>query len=139
MAKALPSFDMDAWLATLPQPQRGAMSDLRDMIKEMVPNVVESKSYGLPAFKLGGRGFVCVNVWKKHCALYPMSNTVIADHRTDLAGYDCTKGTIKFQPEQPLSAKLVESIIKARLLEIRQADAKGKHHEHSPTNPMPVV
>jgi uncharacterized protein YdhG (YjbR/CyaY superfamily) len=123
--KTPPHFDMQAWISSLPQPQRKAMTDLRNIITAIVPDVQETMSYGLPAFKIKGHGFLCMNVWKAHCALYPMSESVIADNSAALAGYQCTKGTIKFQPDKPLSAELVTLIIKARLSEIEAQATRG--------------
>jgi uncharacterized protein YdhG (YjbR/CyaY superfamily) len=46
-----------------------------------------------------------------------MSPAVMDAHRDELAGYDATKGTIRFLPSEPLPAALVEKLVKARMAE----------------------
>jgi uncharacterized protein YdhG (YjbR/CyaY superfamily) len=47
-----------------------------------------------------------------------MNGTLIEAHRTELARFDTSKGTIRFQPEAPLPGSLVRKLVKARLAEI---------------------
>ena len=69
--------------------------------KAAAPKAEETVSYGLPAFRLNGRRLVCFGATKTHCAFYPMSSETIATHKKDLAGYDTSTGTIRFQPDAP--------------------------------------
>jgi uncharacterized protein YdhG (YjbR/CyaY superfamily) len=39
-------------------------------------------------------------------------------YRADLEGFDLSKGTVRFQPDQPLSADLIERMVTARMAEI---------------------
>jgi uncharacterized protein YdhG (YjbR/CyaY superfamily) len=107
----------DAYLAKLPDDQRAALEKLRKAIKAAAPKAEEVVSYGLPAFSLNGRRLVCYGATKAHCAFYPMSSETIAAHKKDLAGYDTTTGTIRFQPGKPLPATLVKKLVKARIAE----------------------
>ena len=43
---------IDSYLATLDATRRGALSDLRQQIHELVPGLEECISYGLPGFRL---------------------------------------------------------------------------------------
>ena len=56
---------------------------------------------------------------KHHCAFYPGAWPIEACE-TDLAGYDTSKGTIRFSPDKPLPSRLVRKLVKARIAE--QAD-----------------
>jgi uncharacterized protein YdhG (YjbR/CyaY superfamily) len=47
-----------------------------------------------------------------------MSSTMVAAHREELADYETSKGTIRFQPDNPLPAALVRKLVKARIAEI---------------------
>src|SRR2546426_1161327 len=49
---------IDAYLATLPPDQRVSLQELRTRIARTVPDAVETISYGMPAFKLDGRGLI---------------------------------------------------------------------------------
>ena len=47
-----------------------------------------------------------------HCALY---GTTLAAYREDVKGYHTSKGTIRFPPDAPPPAALVEKIARAHL------------------------
>jgi uncharacterized protein YdhG (YjbR/CyaY superfamily) len=115
--KAKPTT-FDECLAAFGPEQRAALEKLRRVIRVAVPDAVECVSYGLPAFKLDGRGLVALGGWKEHCSLYPMSGQVLAELAGDLAKYECEKGTIRFRPSKPLPAALVKKILKVRTAEI---------------------
>lgn len=111
--------DHDEYLAEVEDTKkRAALAKLRAQLKKLLPDAEEVISYGLPTFKLG-RGVMAYGVAAKHCALYPMSADVIAAHLDALADFDVSKGTIRFQPEKPLSAALVKQLVKARLAEMK--------------------
>jgi uncharacterized protein YdhG (YjbR/CyaY superfamily) len=109
---------IDEYLAPLPAEQRAALERLRKTIKSAAPKAEECISYGICAFRLNGM-LVGFGATSKHCAFYLMSASIIGTHREDLAGYDTSKGTIRFQPDEPLPAALVKKLVKARLAENR--------------------
>lgn len=114
------SAEIDAVLAALPDEQRAALEELRQMIGVVAPAATEGISYSVPAFRYRGRPLVSFAAAKSHCALYVMSPAVVDAHRADLQGYDTSKGTIRFRPGQPLPAALVGKLVRARM---RETDA----------------
>jgi uncharacterized protein YdhG (YjbR/CyaY superfamily) len=48
-----------------------------------------------------------------------MSPTVVEAHRSDLAGYETGKGSIRFVPDRPLPEALVRKLVAARIAEIQ--------------------
>ena len=105
------------YLGALPANQRTALERLRKTIKAAAPGAEECISYGLPAFRLDGKLLVAFGATPKHCAFYPMSATTIREHASALAGYETSTGTIRFQPDKPLPAALVRTLVKARIAE----------------------
>ena len=108
---------IDEYLAALSAEKRAALQKLRKAIKAIVPKAEEGLSYGLPAFRLDGRPLVAFGAGANHCAFYPMSAITVAAHKKDLAGYETSKGTIRFQADKPLPATLVRRLVKARVAE----------------------
>ncbi len=111
---------VDEYIALLNDEQRAALERMRATIKRAAPKAEECISYGLAAFRLDGKALVAIGATRKHCAFYPMSAKTISTHRDDLKEFETSKGTIRFQPEDPLPASLVRKLVKTRIQEIRE-------------------
>ena len=109
---------IEAYLATLPADQHEALQRLRAQIARLVPDAVETISYGMPAFKLHGRYLVSYAGWKTHCSIYPLSGTFLEAHADALKGYGRTKGSLHFKPDAPLPEALVEGLIRDRVADL---------------------
>jgi len=107
---------VDDYLATVRADQRTALEKLRKTIRIAAPKAEECISYGIPAFRQNGM-LVGFGATTKHCAFYLMSSSTLADLETELEDYDTSKGTIRFQPDDPLPAGLVRKLVKARIAE----------------------
>ena len=108
---------IDEYLTPLSADKRAALQKLRETIRAAAPKAVETISYGMPAFKLNGKALVYFGAAAKHCSFYPGSATLVEDLSEDLLKFSTSKGTIRFQPEQPLPVALVKKIVKARIAE----------------------
>jgi uncharacterized protein YdhG (YjbR/CyaY superfamily) len=108
---------IDNYLAKLSDDKRAAaLERLRKTIRAAAPKAEECISYQLPAFRLNGM-LVAFGATTKHCAFYLMSASTVAAYEQELADYDTSKGTIRFQPNEPLPATLVRKLVKARIAE----------------------
>ena len=105
------------YLAALRDDQRAALEALRTAILAAAPGAEEYIGYGLAAFRLGGKPLVAVGATATHCALYLMSGSTVAAHAKALAGYDTSKGTVRFRPDAPLPPALVRKLVRARVAE----------------------
>ena len=105
------------YLAALDDDQRAALQKLRKDIKAAAPKAEECISYQLAAFRLDGRMLVAMGATASHCAFYVMSGSTLHHFKQDLTGYDISKGTIRFQANEPLPAALVRKLVKARIAE----------------------
>lgn len=101
--------DIDAYLATVPDAQRGVLDSLRATIHEVVPGAEECISYGIPTFKYRGRPLIYFAAAKKHLAIYGVGD-----------------GTIRFPPTEPPTRETLISLLDARLAAIESALANPK-------------
>jgi len=122
MARREPAIDR--YFAKLKGDQRAALERVRRAIQAAAPKAEECISYQLPAFRFERRLLLAFGATSKHCALYGGS-AWIAEHRTALAGFDTSKGTIRFQPKTPPSIALIRSLVKARIAEIGERRARS--------------
>lgn len=107
---------VDDYLAKVEPDKRAALEALRRQILALAPGAEETISYGIPSYKFDGP-LVALGAAKKHCAFYGMSSTLFEELGGELAAYDTSKGTIRFQPNAPLPEALVRKIVQARLAE----------------------
>lgn len=108
---------IDQYLASLSSDKRAALQRLRDDIRSAIPAGEECISYQMPAFRFEGKVLVWFGAGANHCAFYP--GAIIAEFQDELAKYETSKGTIRFQPDHPLPAALVRKIVKARIKQQR--------------------
>jgi len=112
--------DVDAYLAERPDDQRKALQRVRETISATVPDAEEAFVYGVPGFKLDGKSLVCYAGFKQHCGFYPMSPAVLDAHASQLGRFEIAKGTIRFQPDKPLSLALIRKLVRARVAELAE-------------------
>jgi len=111
------SKDVDKYLATVPEPARSTLGTIRATIRSAVPpETTEGISYGIPTFKYNG-GLVWFAAFSKHCSFFPGSLAVMAAFKNELKDCQTSKGTIRFPVDKPLSATLVNKLVKARIAE----------------------
>jgi len=110
------AVSIDDYLAGVSDDKRAALQRLRRTIRAIVPRAEECISYQLPAFRLDGKVLVWFGAGAKHCAFYP--GGVVPELQRELEDYDTSKGTIRFQPDDPLPATLVRKLVKARIARI---------------------
>jgi len=108
---------IDDYLAGLSADKRAALEKVRAAIRSAAPNAEECISYGIPAFRLNGKVLVAFKAAANHCAFHPMSGATVAAHRVELAGYDTSPATVRFQPSGPLPARLIRTLVRARIAE----------------------
>ena len=109
--------EVDDYLAAVPEPARTALEDLRATIREVVPDATETISYQVPTFKYQDRPLVAYGANQSGCTFYVMSTDVFNAYKEQAKGYKSGKGSIRFEPDKPLPADLVQKIVKARISE----------------------
>jgi uncharacterized protein YdhG (YjbR/CyaY superfamily) len=116
MKKRATPKSIDQYLSRLTDDQRRALAKLRKDIKTAAPRAEECISYQIPAFRLDGRMLVWFHAAAKHCSFFPGAYPIHAC-KSALKKYATSKGTIRFPPDEPLSASLVKKLVRARIAE----------------------
>jgi len=111
-----------AYLAAQPPRTRAVLRQMRDVIKSVAPDAVDSFSYRIPGVKLNGKVLVWYAGFTHHTSLYPIGDAIRARYSSALEGYETSKGTVRFPLDKPLPLMLVRRLVKARVEETR---AKG--------------
>ena len=117
---------IDEYLATLSDDKRAALEKLRKTIKAIAPKAEECINYGVAAFRLNGKALVGFGAAATHCAFFPMSGHTVSAFKDELKHYETSKGTIRFQADEPLPATLVRKLVKARIADIVGRGGKEK-------------
>lgn len=107
---------VDDYIASAPQEAQGFLRELRQIISAVVPDAIETISYGVPTFKLFG-SLVAFGAAKGHCSFYVMSSTVLDGFKEALKDYDTSKGTLRFPFGSELPVDLIVKLVRVRVEE----------------------
>ena len=100
----------EEYLSTVSPEKRAALKKLRRTIGAAFPRAEECISYGMPGFRVDGRVVAWFAAATNHCSFYP--GGIPDGFESELADYETSKGTIRFQPDHPFPAGLVKGLIK---------------------------
>ncbi|MGE5327759.1 MAG: iron chaperone [Thiobacillus sp.] len=109
----------DDRLSELESSQRVALERIRKIVYEIVPDVEEVITYGMPGFKYKGKYLIAFAAFKDHLSLFPTSKP-IEDFKDRLSEYKLSKGTIQFTVDKPIPDDLVRQIVLSRLESINK-------------------
>ena len=105
--------NIDEYLATISDEHRVALEKLRKQIRAAAPKAEECISYQVPTFRQNGV-LVSFAAFKDHSSFFPGAAPIEA-HKDELKNFQLSKGTIRFQPDKPIPAALIRTIVKERI------------------------
>src|SRR5207237_7093099 len=103
--------EVDAYLRDLEEPKRSTLETVRRTILEVAPEAEQVISYGVPAFRVGGKTVAGIAAFKDHLSYVPFSGSVLGQLAGDLDGYTMTKSSLHFPVDRPLPKPLVKKLI----------------------------
>lgn len=108
-------LDIDAYIASFPEHTQALLEQMRETIKQAVPEAKEVISYAMPAFKINGV-LVYFAGYVHHIGFYPTSSG-IANFKKELSIYKNSKGAVQFPLDKPLPTALITKIVHFRAME----------------------
>ncbi len=104
---------VDEYINTFQDPKKSLLSEMRQKIKNWVPDSEEVISYRMPAYKLNGV-LVYFGAFKDHIGFFP-TGLGVERFKDELSDYKISKGTIQFPLNKPIPYDLVEKIVRFRV------------------------
>lgn len=117
---------VEAYIESFPNDTAHKLRDLRTLIMECVPDVVEKLSWGAPTYYLDGY-LLQFAAYQKHIGFYT-TPAVIQHFESELLSYETNKkNTMKLPLSSPLPIKLLKRMILFRVEE-QQSSKKQKEN-----------
>lgn len=105
---------IDEYIKGFPSGVQIKLTEIRSLVKKLVPTATEAISYGMPTFKLNGKNLVHFAGYKSHIGFYPTPSALTAFEK-ELSIYKTSKGTAQFKLDEDLPIKLIEEMVKFRI------------------------
>lgn len=103
---------IDDHISTFPPETQRLLQQVRQTIKAVAPEAVETISYGIPTFQLNGN-LVHFSGYAHHIGFYPGANG-IRQFAGELSEYKTSKGTVQFPLDKPIPFDLIRRITEFR-------------------------
>ena len=121
MAKTVSArAQVSEYIAACPPKARAALKQVRAAIRAAAPGAEEAFSYRMPAFRLDGRVLVWYAAFTNHYSLFPIGAPIVRSLGKAAAGYETSKGTIRFPLDENVPVTLVKKIVKARIAAVKR-------------------
>lgn len=108
----MPLTPLEEYVANLNESQLEQYEHIRTIVHEILPDIEETISYGIPTFKYKGAYVLYFGAFKNHMSVFPGAKVEIKGR---LDGFKIAKGTIQFTAEKPLPDVIIRELITARL------------------------
>ena len=114
------SQDIDEYLATVSEPQRSTLIELRAVLRNLLPGADECIAYQVPCFKVNGKGVAGFAAYKNHNSYFPFSGGVFKRIPEAVAGYTTTSGAMHFATDAIPPLELIQLLVAERQQEIAE-------------------
>jgi uncharacterized protein YdhG (YjbR/CyaY superfamily) len=103
--------EVDGYLARLVPERQAALTRLRSLVFDTVPDAVEDAKYRMPTYWYKGEALCTFASQKNYMSLY-MDVDLVEKHRDELAGLDVGRSCIRFRKLDKLPLDTVRAILK---------------------------
>lgn len=113
------SQSVDTYIAGFPPEIRSILQNVRQIIREEVPEAEEVINYAIPTYKLNGN-LVHFAAFKRHLGFYPAPSGIAA-FKDKLNDYKHAKGSVQFPFDHPIPYDLIR-----RMVQFRKHESLGR-------------
>lgn len=104
------SKTIDEYIAGFPEDTQNIRQQIRNTIKNVAPDAVETISYAIPSFKINGVILVYFAAFKRHIGFYPTPKGIEA-FKEELSAFKMGKGSVQFPLDKPIPLELIGRIV----------------------------
>jgi len=113
----------DDYIAEFPAETQAVLREIRAIVKQQVPDAVETISYAIPTFDLNKKHLVHYAGYAKHIGFYPTSSGIAA-FKEEISGYKNSTGAVQFPLGEPLPTDLIRRMVEFRIQEVLSKTTK---------------
>lgn len=113
---ATKSDTVEEYISRFPKETREILEQVRQAIRNVVPEAEEVIKYAIPTFVLNGKNLIHFAGYKNHIGFYPAPSGM-KQFENETALYKTGKGTLQFPLGQPMPLDLIAHIVRFRLKE----------------------
>lgn len=112
--------EIDDYLATVSEPHRSTLTELRAVLRGLLPDAEECIAYAVPCFKVDGKGVAGFAAYKNHNSYFPFSGGVFKRIPEAVADYTTTSGAMHFATDAIPPLELIKLLVTERQQEIAE-------------------
>ncbi len=114
------ALNITEYIDAFPAEIKEKLQQIREKIRETVPQATEVISYDMPTFKLGDDYLIHFAAYKKHIGMYPVPSGV-AEFEKDLETLKTSgRGTVQFPLNKPAPLDFIGRLVLYRAAKIRE-------------------
>lgn len=108
--------DIDSYIGNFKSEVQEILTNIRKIILDSHPDIVEKWAYGMPGYKLNKKPLVYFAAYQNHIGFYatPTGHEAFAEK---LSPYKQGKGSVQFPLNKPIPYKLISEIVAFRVEE----------------------
>jgi uncharacterized protein YdhG (YjbR/CyaY superfamily) len=110
MADKRPVTTIDEYISGFPADTQVILTRVRETVRDAAPEAVETMSYGIPTYDVGGKHLIFFAGWKRHISLYPLPAGDDA-YQQRIAQYKRVKSTVQFPLDEPIPYDLISETV----------------------------
>ena len=114
---------IDTYIKKYPPEIQQILENVRQTIRKIAPDAVETISYGIPTFDLNKKHLVHFAAFKMHIGFFPTASP-IPYFSKELQPYKTSKGTIQFPINKEIPYDLIKKITQFRIDQLEKEQDK---------------